>query len=109
MLNTYINLLHSRSNDLGMLDEGQTMMIARRGVFIDAIRDYGRLTLHHIEDWEKGFIKDKSRKAQNSKILFDIIMNSVCIKRVQHLQVWKQEYGGWTYSNISTFIGICRS
>ena len=95
---TFINLLAVRGRDLGMLDPGMNMLIPadpanpRAGPFINSIVDYGRTSLELVTQWEATFINDQNRLSQNSKILFDLLMNSLSTKGIQRVQVWNTQF-----------------
>ena len=95
---TFINLLHVRARDLGMLEPGQNMLVPPDptnptvGTPINSIVDYGRTTLDQIKAWENTFIGGVNRNSQNSKMMYDLIMNSLSIQGLQRVQVWKAQY-----------------
>ena len=95
---TFINLLHVRARDLGMLEPGSNMMVPPDpsnpavGVPINSILDYGRTTMEQITAWEETFIAGNNRNSQNSKILHTLLMESLSNTGIQRIQVWKDQY-----------------
>ena len=95
---TFINLLHVRARDLGMLEPGRNMMVPpdpanpNVGVPINSIEDYGRTTMEQITAWESTFIAGNNRNSQNSKILHNMLMESLSVTGIQRIQVWKDQY-----------------
>ena len=95
---TFINLLHVRARDLGMLEPGSNMMVPPDplnpavGVPINSILDYGRTTMEQITTWEGTFIAGNNRNSQNSKILHTLLMESLSTTGIQRIQVWKDQY-----------------
>ena len=89
---TFINLLHVRCRDLGMLEPGMNMMMPLGGTMINTITDYGRTTLEQVTAWESSFISLPNRQSQNSKMLYDMLMNSLSTQGIQRIQVWQHQY-----------------
>ena len=89
----FIDLLHSRVKDLGMLDEGGNLMVPKAGGLpIDSVADYGRTTMEDVVAWETTFINTPSRNNQNSKLLYDLIINSLSVQGFQRVGVWKHQF-----------------
>jgi hypothetical protein len=62
------------------------------GMRINSIKDYGRTTLEQVQQWEATFINAESRNSQNSKLLYDLLMNSLSNKGIQRVQIWHDQY-----------------
>ena len=97
----FITLLLNRAKDLGMLDSPAThgnAMLPKdpknpvADGAINIIKDYGRAHLEDITKWEREILNNESRISQNSKILFDLLMNSLTAKGAQRIQVWRSQY-----------------
>lgn len=93
----FINLLHNRAKDLGMLKAGANAMVPvdvdnPAGEAIDSIAAYGSTTLAQVTAWETTFINTESRNSQNTKILYELIKNSLSVQGFQRVQVWKDQY-----------------
>ena len=97
----FITLLLNRAKDLGMLDSPTThgnAMLPKDprnptdDGAINIIKDYGRAQLEDITKWEKEILNQESRMSQNSKILFDLLMNSLTAKGAQRIQIWRSQY-----------------
>ena len=94
----FVNLLHTRARDLGMLENGANCMVSipapPGGVAppaVNMITDYGRLTLEQIKAYETTFIGLNTRNSQNSKMLHDLIMNSLSPTGIQRIQIWTND------------------
>ena len=59
---------------------------------INMVSDYGRVTLEQVTAWVMTFIHGNNRNSQNSKLLFDLLTNSISIERLQHVQLWCNQY-----------------
>ena len=97
----FITLLLNRAKDLGMLDSPAThgnAMLPKdpkspvADGAINIIKDYGRAHLEDIRKWEREILNNESRISQNSKILFDLLMNSLTAKGAQRIQIWRSQY-----------------
>ena len=62
------------------------------GVPINMVLDYGRVTLEHAAVWVMAFIQGSNRNSQNSKLLFDLLTNSISIEGLQCVQLWCNQY-----------------
>jgi hypothetical protein len=95
---TFINLLHIRARDLGMLEPGGNMLVPidpanpHVGTPINSILDYGRTTLEQVTNWERTFIALDTRASQDSKMMFEILSNSLSTTGLKRIQVWKNQY-----------------
>jgi hypothetical protein len=81
-----------------MLEPGQNMMVPpdplnpQVGVPINSIADYGRTSLAQVTAWESTFINNNDRRSQNSKMMYDLLMNSLSTQGIQRIQVWQDQY-----------------
>ena len=86
---TFINLLFQQLMDLGMFGNNGNCMIPYdplnlgNGVPINMVSDYGRVTLEQVTAWVLTFIHGNNRNSQNSKLLFDLLTNSISIEGLQ--------------------------
>ena len=96
----FMNLLAIRARDLGFMEDGQIAQVPSNpanplvGPFTNMITEYGRNSLDQIKDWETTFIAQQNRMAQNSKILFDLLMNSLSTAGKERIQVNKTSNTG---------------
>ena len=94
----FINLLFQRVMDLGMFGNNGNCMIPfdplnpGNGVPINMVSDYGRVSLKQVTAWVLTFIHGNNRNSQNSKLLFDLLTNSISIEGLQHVQLWHNQY-----------------
>ena len=95
---TFINLLFQRLMDLGMFRINGNCMIPLNplnpgiGTPINMVSDYGRVTLEQVTAWVQTFIQGNNRNSQNSKLLFDLLTNSISIDGLQRVQLWRNQY-----------------
>ena len=61
------------------------------GVPINMVSDYGRVTLEQVTAWVLTFIHGNNRNSQNSKLLFDLLTNSISIEGLQRVQLWRNQ------------------
>ena len=59
---------------------------------INMVSDYGRVTLEQVTAWVLTFIHGNNRNSQNSKLLFDLLTNSISIEGLQRVQLWRNQY-----------------
>lgn len=83
----FINLLHVRA-------DGGNAIVPQdhanpQGPAINSTSDYGRTNLEQVRAWEKTFIGSQSRNRQNSKILYELIVNLLSVQGFQRIQVWQ--------------------
>ena len=77
------DLLHTRVMDLRMLHHGGNPMIPPSpamyhiGEPTSSIQDYGWLLMEYFCSWENTFIATQTQNSQNSKILLNLIRNSL--------------------------------
>ena len=96
---TFMNVTGTRTRDIGLMVDGQGIALVPPdlnapliGPHINMIEEYGRLTLEQVRAWESTFIENNDRKSQNSKILFDMLMNTLSVTGLQRIQVWRDQY-----------------
>ena len=64
----------------------------RNGTPINMVSDYGRVTLEQVTAWVLTLIHGNNRNNQNSKLLFDLLTNSISIEGLQRVQLWRNHY-----------------
>lgn len=95
---TFIELLNERVRDLGMLEEGSNLQMQFETrddgevETINPITQHGTYTLKEMQQWESKFLRTPTRNSQNSKILYDLLMNSLSTVGHQHVHNHKSEY-----------------
>ena len=62
------------------------------GVPINMVLDYGHIRLEQVTAWVLTFIQGNNRNSQSSKLLFDLLTNSISIEGLQHIQLWCNQY-----------------
>ena len=81
---TFINLLFQYLKDLGMFGPNMNCIIPVGRAPLNMVSDYGQVSLHQVDTWVRKFIVGNS---QNSKILFDLLMNTISIESLQQVQL----------------------
>ena len=100
--NTFMTLLASRCKDLGFTTQGGICMVPpdaanpQNGEPINIVEDFGRATMEQIRQWETTFLDANAgalgRHAQDSKILYDMIMNSLSTQGTARIEIWKHQF-----------------
>ena len=100
--NTFMTLLASRCKDLGFTTQGGICMVPPdaanplNGEPINIVEDFGRANLDQIRQWETTFLNANAgapgRHAQDSKILYDMLMNSLSTRGTARIEIWKHQY-----------------
>jgi len=96
---TFVTKLGIRCKDLGFTAAGGMCMVPPdpadplQGAPIDTVEDFGRANLELVRSWEETFIAADAgalgRMAQDSKTLFDILMNSLSVSGLARIKIWK--------------------
>ena len=99
---TFMTLLASRCKDLGFTAPGGLCMVPpdaanpQVGAPINTVEDYGTATMEQIRAWEETFLAANAgaqgRLAQDSKILFDLLMGSLSTQGTTRIEIWKHQY-----------------
>ena len=95
---TFINLLFQWLMVLGMFGSNTNCVIPLdllnpgNGVPINMVSDYGHVTLEQLTAWVMTFIQGSNRNSQNSKLLFNLLTNSISIEGLQCVQLWCNQY-----------------
>ena len=95
---TFIDLLNARVRDLGMLEVDGNLYLdmgtERSGntEYINPITKHGRYNHDDMMEFEAAFVNTFTRKSQNSKVLFDLLMNSLSTTGLQRIHGWKDQY-----------------
>jgi hypothetical protein len=95
---TLMSLLAARAKDLGFLNANGIAMVPTdlanpaNGDIIDSINDYGTASMDQITEWERTFVATNTRRAQDSKILFQILLGSLSVDGITRVETWKEQY-----------------
>ena len=99
---TFMTLLMGRCKDLGFTATGGMCMVPpdaanpQDGDPINTVEDFGRASMEQIRAWETTFLADdagaQGRLAQDSKILYDLCMNSMSTQGLARIKIWKHQY-----------------
>lgn len=88
-----MNLLFQRLKDLGMFTMGMNCMIPTTwSEGVNMVSDYGRVMMEQVLDYVCTWIAGENRRSQNSKILFDLLTNSLSMEGLQRIQLWRSQY-----------------
>ena len=92
-LNTFMSRLVDRANDLQLTGTNWIGMVPNAtGALANIFENYGTREMDEVEAWERTYLNTISRNAQDSKILYDLIMGSITVKSQQRLSVPKSVY-----------------
>jgi len=99
---TFMTFLSGRTKDLGFTSAGGICMVPPNagtpniGERINTVEDFGRASMEQIKAWEITFLAATAgadgRKAQDSKILYDMLMNSLSTQGTSRIEIWKHQY-----------------
>jgi hypothetical protein len=109
--NTFMHKLAARATDLGFVNQGRIAHIPMDinqpdQELINIFEDYGTRTLEQIRAKEETYLGQQTRNAQDSKILYDLLMASISTQGHERIAIWKEQYllniGGNEYE-----AGVC--
>ena len=84
----FMKVLGSRADKCGWTEPNEILSISTdQGVLKKLITDYGSVDYDQVKTHELGFINENSRKAQDTAMLHDCIMNSLSKERKAKLNV----------------------
>ena len=83
------NLGFTAANGIGMVPLDPTVNNSPR---INIFEDYGSRTMEQIRAYETTFIAANGRESQDSKLLYDLLMNSISSAGLARISVWKDQY-----------------
>ena len=84
----FMKVLGSRADKCGWTEPNEILSISTdQGVLKKVITDYGSVDYDQVKTHELGFINENSRKAQDTAMLNDCIMNSLSKERKAKLNV----------------------
>ena len=95
---TFIDLLNTRVRDLGMLEVDANLYMDMDSdaygetEYINPIIRHGRYTHDDMMRFEATFVNSFTRKSQNSKVLYDLLMNSLSTTGLKRIYGWKAQY-----------------
>lgn len=90
---TFMNLLFQQLKDLGMFANGMNCMIPTPwSDGVNMVSDYGRITMAQVSSYVQTWLTGQNRRTQNSKILFDLLTNSLSTEGLQRVQLWRSQY-----------------
>jgi hypothetical protein len=105
----FMNLLGARAKDLGFTKPGGIAMIPGDAnnplvnPITDVIKDYGAIDYETMAAYERVSLPLQNRHTQDSKILHDMLMNSLTDKGKTRVTIWKEQYllqiGNETYES----------
>ena len=97
-----MTLLATRCKDLGFTTPGGIFLVPpdaanpQVDARINTVEDFGRATLDQIREWETTFLDAtagaQGRLAQDSKILYDMLMASLSTQGTTRIEIWKHQY-----------------
>jgi len=98
---TFVTKLAARCKDLGCMATGGLCMVPPdaahplQGVPINSVEDFGRVKLDQIRAWETTFVAAAAgplgRLAQNSKVSFDALVNSLSTSGLARIEIWRHQ------------------
>jgi hypothetical protein len=94
---TFMHMLASRAKDLGFIQQGRIGMVPQDLIQPNAplsniFEDYGTRSLEQVRAHEETYIAVQNRNAQDSKILFDLLMLSISTQGHERITIWREQY-----------------
>lgn len=96
---TFMTLLAGRCKDLGFTTDGGFCLVPpdatqpNVGERINTVEDFGRASMEQIRAWETTFLASTAgangQYAQDSKMLYDMLMNSLPVQGTARIEIWK--------------------
>ena len=93
----FMHRLAVRAKDLGMTTAGTIGMVPADAAqaaadLANIFEDYGSRTYEQVLGYEQTYRALQERQAQDSKILFDMLMSSVSTQGLERVSIWKEQY-----------------
>ena len=110
-LNTFLARLRDRAKDLNMMANGAIGQVPEDATVqgsptVNLFVNYGSRTLEQITAHERTYLNQQGRMAQDSKLLYDLILNSLTVDAQRRVSTYQKEHtleiGGAHYS-----AGLC--
>jgi hypothetical protein len=98
MLVTLATKLEKRAKDLKLTEPGGIAMVSKdpdhpdEGEKINIIKDYGLATYEQIKKQEVRLLPANNRHTQMSKLLYDMLWNSLSETGIKRIQTWKSQF-----------------
>ena len=91
---TFMSKLLDRATDVGLCRTGGIAMVTPQGAQapINVIKDYGVATYEQIEQHEKTYLAQNQRGMQDSKLLYEMLQNSLSADGFKRIQTWRHQY-----------------
>jgi type II secretory pathway pseudopilin PulG len=111
-LHTFIGKLADRAKDAGFTGNAGICTVPvdlqnpLNPPFTNIIRDYGTMTLEHLRAYEETYIHTQARSAQDTKMLYDLLMNSLSKVGRERIAIWHAQYT-ITVAGVDYPAGIC--
>ncbi len=111
-LHMFIGKLEDRAKDAGFTDDDGICMVPvdiqnpLNPPFTNIIRDYGTMTLEHLQEYEATYIHLEGRPAQDTKMLYDTLMKSLSKVGRERITIWRAQYT-ITIAGVDYPAGIC--
>ena len=118
MISSLMHKVNARAKDFGFTATDSIGMIPMGPMDASSPRtnifgDYGSRTMEQIRDYEGTFIRVQEEQSQESKLLYDLLTNSISSTGLARTSEWKDQYhipiGGVPFGADLWFLKIIRS
>jgi hypothetical protein len=112
-LHSFVDGLSDRCVDANLMDETdgicmvpQTLALPFGPPYTDIIRQHGTMNLEYLQQYEATYIHLPTRRAQDTKLLYDLQMNSLTKKGKERIAIWRSQFT-ITVGGVPYLSGIC--
>ncbi|NER25785.1 MAG: hypothetical protein F6J96_34850 [Symploca sp. SIO1C2] len=88
----FMNRLSDRADSIGFTKSNGIAIVKVGGKDVNVIADYGAASYDEIATHEKALLTKNDRKTQDSKMLHDLLVNSLSTEGYKRIQVWRDQY-----------------
>lgn len=94
---TFMERLTGRCKDMGCLAVDRIGMVPENATVPNSPRaniftDYGSRTLEQVTQYETTYLANQDRNSQDSKIIYDLIMDSLSTTGCNRVAIWKSQH-----------------
>jgi hypothetical protein len=94
---TFMHKLAAKAKDLGFMSTDGLAMVPENindpnSGKLNIFEDYGACSYDQIKAYETSFLANQERRSQDSKVLFDLLMNSISTSGLARIAIWKEQY-----------------
>jgi hypothetical protein len=93
----FMHKLATRAKDLGWTTANRIGQVPADAAqpnanTVNIFEDYGTRTLEQVQAFERTYLATQTRAAQDSKLLFDLLMDSISTTGYSRISIWREQY-----------------